>query len=234
MSFDLYAKYGNNRSLSLVSPKKPYYQWRLRVPSGHVVQLVILTLHGATPGSCTAHKLSAYDFLLPLQNKIIARYGPFQAFPLARFPSSNPGCVCSVPQVVRPACFRFVPCHEAHLLWECHVGHLLLQQAEGWSHLQSLFPGCPQSRSEQESHHINTNLNIYIHVLTLPSSSSSSSPAGCGGSISSWNGSIFSPHYPSFYPPNVDCVWTVKVSHVTGHGHADIFIACSPSSPSIV
>lgn len=73
MSFDLYAKYGNNRTLSLVSPKKPYYQWRLRVPSGHVVQLVILTLHGATPGSCTAHKLSAYDFLLPLQNKIIAR-----------------------------------------------------------------------------------------------------------------------------------------------------------------
>lgn len=73
MSFDLYAKYGNNRTLSLVSPKKPYYQWRLRVPSGHVVRLVILTLHGATPGSCTFHKLSAYDFLLPLQNKIIAR-----------------------------------------------------------------------------------------------------------------------------------------------------------------
>lgn len=77
MSFDLYAKYGNNRTLSLVSPKKPYYQWRLRVPSGHVVRLVILTLHGATPGSCTSHKLSAYDFLLPLQNKIIARYGHF-------------------------------------------------------------------------------------------------------------------------------------------------------------
>ncbi|KAG7273926.1 hypothetical protein CRUP_011062, partial [Coryphaenoides rupestris] len=57
MSFDLYAKYGNNRTLSLVSPKKPYYQWRLRVPSGHLVRLVVLTLHGATPGSCTAHKL---------------------------------------------------------------------------------------------------------------------------------------------------------------------------------
>lgn len=73
MSFDLYAKYGNNRTLSLVNPKKPYYQWRLRVPSGHVVRLVVLTLQGATPGSCTAHKLSVYDFLLPLQNKIIAR-----------------------------------------------------------------------------------------------------------------------------------------------------------------
>lgn len=80
MSFDLYAKYGNNRTLSLVSPKKPYYQWRLRVPSGHVVRLVILNLHGATPGSCTAHKLSAYDFLLPLQNKIIARYRYSGAF----------------------------------------------------------------------------------------------------------------------------------------------------------
>lgn len=73
MSFDLYAKYGSNRTLSLVSPKKPYYQWRLRVPSGHVVRLVIVTLQGSAPGSCTAHKLSAYDFLLPLQNKIIAR-----------------------------------------------------------------------------------------------------------------------------------------------------------------
>lgn len=73
MSFDLYAKYGNNRTLSLVSPKKPYYQWRLRVPSGHVVRLDVVTLQGATPGSCSANKLSAYDFLLPLQNKIIAR-----------------------------------------------------------------------------------------------------------------------------------------------------------------
>ncbi|MGH0180963.1 UNVERIFIED_CONTAM: hypothetical protein FKN15_005684 [Acipenser sinensis] len=73
ISFDLYAKYGNNRTLTLTSPKKPYYQWRLRVPSGHVVRLVILTLHGASPGNCGAHKLSAYDFLLPLQNKIIAR-----------------------------------------------------------------------------------------------------------------------------------------------------------------
>lgn len=93
MSFDLYAKYGNNRTLSLVSPKKPYYQWRLRVPSGHVVQLVVLTLHGATPGSCTAHKLSAYDFLLPLQNKIIARYKHFGAFHLALVLFCDPGCV---------------------------------------------------------------------------------------------------------------------------------------------
>ncbi|XP_028824944.1 suppressor of tumorigenicity 14 protein isoform X1 [Denticeps clupeoides] len=46
MSFDLYAKYGNNRTLSL----------------------------GTLPGSCSAHKLSAYDFLLPLQNKIITRW----------------------------------------------------------------------------------------------------------------------------------------------------------------
>lgn len=134
MSFDLYAKYGNNRTLSLVSPKKPYYQWRLRVPSGHVVQLVVLTLHGATPGSCTAHKLSAYDFLLPLQNKIIARYKHFWAFHLHWFSFVTPG-VFPVPQVVWPACFGFIPCHEAHLLWERDAGYLLLQQAEGWSDL---------------------------------------------------------------------------------------------------
>lgn len=108
MSFDLYAKYGNNRTLSLVSPKKPYYQWRLRVPSGHVVQLVVLTLHGATPGSCSAHKLSAYDFLLPLQNKIIARSGRSQPF-LRRLSSflrrvlRSPGGAACLFQVRRPS-----------------------------------------------------------------------------------------------------------------------------------
>lgn len=137
-------------------------------------------------------------------------------------PSLTPA-VCSAPQVVWPACFRFVPCHEAHVLWECDVGHLLLQQAEGWSCLQSVFPCCPQSRFEhfrKKSKHLHCWMNG--PVLTCPTSS----PAGCGGSISSWNGSISSPHYPSFYPPNVDCLWTVKVSHVTGHGHADNPIAC--------
>ncbi|XP_077481046.1 suppressor of tumorigenicity 14 protein homolog [Stigmatopora argus] len=75
VSFDMYAKPGVNRSLILASPKKPYYQWRLRVPSGHAVRLVVLSLHaGGAPGSCGAHKLSTYDFLLPLQNKIIARW----------------------------------------------------------------------------------------------------------------------------------------------------------------
>ena len=44
---------------------------------------------------------------------------------------------------------------------------------------------------------------------------SPSPPAGCGGSISSWNGSITSPYYPSYYPPNIDCTWTVRVSHMT-------------------
>ncbi|KAF0028110.1 hypothetical protein F2P81_019197 [Scophthalmus maximus] len=124
MSFDLYAKYGYNRTLSLVSPKKPYYQWRLRVPSGHVVRLVVLTLHGATPGSCTAHKLSAYDFLLPLQNKIIAS-----------------------------------------------------RQRDG-AIFKAYFQAIPK--------------------------------AGCGGSLSSWNGSISSPYYPSYYPPSIDCTWTLR------------------------
>ncbi|XP_019750466.1 suppressor of tumorigenicity 14 protein homolog isoform X2 [Hippocampus comes] len=80
VSFDLYAKHGVNRTLVLVSPKKLYYQWRLRVPSGHAVRLVVLAFHGGTAAaapSCSAHMMSAYDFLLPLQNKIIARWcGP--------------------------------------------------------------------------------------------------------------------------------------------------------------
>lgn len=59
-----------------MNPKKSFYQWRLRVPSNYIVRLVVLTLHGVTPGSCASHRLSAYDFLLPLQNKIITRYDP--------------------------------------------------------------------------------------------------------------------------------------------------------------
>ncbi|XP_057680390.1 suppressor of tumorigenicity 14 protein homolog isoform X2 [Corythoichthys intestinalis] len=94
VSFDLYAKHGMNRSLILLSPKKPYYQWRLRVPSGHAVRLVVLSLHGgAAPGSCSAYKLSAYDFLLPLQNKVIARLcglpEPQDSLPAMRLTSSG-------------------------------------------------------------------------------------------------------------------------------------------------
>lgn len=74
VSFDLYARPGNNRTLTLMNPKKSFYQWRLRVPSNYVVRLVVITLPGVTPESCASHHLSAYDFLLPLQNKIITRY----------------------------------------------------------------------------------------------------------------------------------------------------------------
>uniref|UniRef100_H3C597 Zmp:0000001114 n=1 Tax=Tetraodon nigroviridis TaxID=99883 RepID=H3C597_TETNG len=153
MSFDLYAKYGNNRTLSLVSPKKPYYQWRLRVPSGHVVQLVVLTLHGATPGSCSAHKLSAYDFLLPLQNKIIARW-------------------CGLPVSGSSPVMKLTSSGNVML-----VTFSFSRQRDG-AIFKAYFQAIPK--------------------------------AACGGSISSWNGSVSSPHYPSFYPPNVDCIWTVK------------------------
>ncbi|XP_022050813.2 suppressor of tumorigenicity 14 protein homolog isoform X1 [Acanthochromis polyacanthus] len=154
MSFDLYAKYGNNRTLSLVSPKKPYYQWRLRVPSGHVVRLVVLTLHGATPGSCTAHKLSAYDFLLPLQNKIIARWC---GLPLS---GSSPVMKLTSSGNVMLVTFSFS------------------RQRDG-AIFKAYFQAIPK--------------------------------AGCGGSISSWNGTISSPYYPSYYPPNIDCTWTLRV-----------------------
>ncbi|XP_026217650.1 suppressor of tumorigenicity 14 protein homolog [Anabas testudineus] len=153
MSFDLYAKYGNNRTLSLVSPKKPYYQWRLRVPSGHVVRLVILTLHGATPGSCTSHKLSAYDFLLPLQNKIIARW-------------------CGLPVSGSSPVMKLTSSGNVML-----VTFSFSRQRDG-AIFKAYFQAIPK--------------------------------AGCGGSISSWNGSISSPYYPSYYPPNIDCTWTLQ------------------------
>ncbi|CAL8294422.1 unnamed protein product [Lota lota] len=153
MSFDLYAKYGNNRTLSLVSPKKPYYQWRLRVPSGHLVRLVVLTLHGATPGSCAAHKLSAYDFLLPLQNKIIARW-------------------CGMPMSGTSPVMKLTSSGNVML-----VTFSFSRQRDG-AVFKAYFQAIPK--------------------------------AGCGGSISSWNGSLTSPYYPAHYPPNVDCSWTIR------------------------
>ncbi|CAL9697990.1 unnamed protein product [Knipowitschia caucasica] len=153
MSFDLYAKYGNNRTLSLVNPKKPYYQWRLRVPSGHVVRLVVLTLQGAAPGSCIAHKLSAYDFLLPLQNKIIARW-------------------CGLPVSGSSPVMKLMSSGNVML-----VTFSFSRQRDG-AVFKAYFQAIPK--------------------------------AGCGGSITSWNGSISSPYYPSFYPPNIECTWTVR------------------------
>ncbi|KAG5850692.1 hypothetical protein ANANG_G00085150 [Anguilla anguilla] len=155
MSFDLYAKYGNNRTLSLVSPKKPYYQWRLRVPAGHVVRLVVLTLHGATPGSCSAHKLSAYDFLLPLQNKIIARW--------CGLPVSGPSPV-----------MKLISSGNVML-----VTFSFNRQRDG-AMFKAYFQAVPKT--------------------------------GCGGSLLAWNGTVTSPYYPSHYPPNVDCSWTIRVS----------------------
>ncbi|XP_072547053.1 suppressor of tumorigenicity 14 protein homolog [Salminus brasiliensis] len=33
----------------------------------------------------------------------------------------------------------------------------------------------------------------------------------CGGVLTNLSGNISSPHYPSFYPPSVDCTWTINV-----------------------
>ncbi|KAK6486182.1 suppressor of tumorigenicity 14 protein-like protein [Huso huso] len=153
ISFDLYAKYGNNRTLTLTTPKKPYYQWRLRVPSGHVVRLVILTLQGASPGNCGAHKLSAYDFLLPLQNKIIARW-------------------CGLPVTWTPPVIKLTSSGNVML-----VTFSFNRQRES-ALFKAYFQAVPK--------------------------------IGCGGSSTSWNGTLASPYYPSHYPPNVDCSWTLK------------------------
>nr|XP_055038671.1 suppressor of tumorigenicity 14 protein isoform X1 [Misgurnus anguillicaudatus] len=153
MSFDLYAKYGNNRTLSLVSPKKPYYQWRLRVPSGHVVRLVILTLQGATPGSCSANKLSAYDFLLPLQNKIIARW-------------------CGLPISGTSPVMKLTSSGNVML-----VTFSFSRQRQG-AIFKAYFQAIPKTE--------------------------------CGGFLTAWNGTVTSPYYPAYYPPNVDCNWKIR------------------------
>ncbi|XP_049605860.1 suppressor of tumorigenicity 14 protein isoform X3 [Syngnathus scovelli] len=155
VSFDLYAKLGMNRTLVLVSPKKLYYQWRLRVPSGHAVHLVVLVLYaGATAPSCGAHKMSAYDFLLPLQNKIIARWC---GIPLTS--GSSPAMRLTSSGNVMLLTFSFS------------------RQREG-AVFKAYFQAVPK--------------------------------AGCGGSLSSWNGSISSPYHPYHYPPNIDCRWTLR------------------------
>ncbi|KAG5271940.1 hypothetical protein AALO_G00185900 [Alosa alosa] len=33
----------------------------------------------------------------------------------------------------------------------------------------------------------------------------------CGGTFTNTNGSFTSPHFPSFYPPDIDCKWTISV-----------------------
>ncbi|KAJ7402115.1 suppressor of tumorigenicity 14 protein-like protein [Pitangus sulphuratus] len=152
VSFDLYAKPGNNRTLTLMNPKKSFYQWRLRVPSNCVVRLVVINLHGVTPESCASHHLSAYDFLLPLQNKIITRW-------------CGPGAW--TPSVVRLTSSRNVM-----------LLTFSLDQREGSSILKAHFQAVPKIM--------------------------------CGGHYISWNGTLSSPYYPSYYPPNIDCSWIIK------------------------
>ncbi|XP_019384134.1 PREDICTED: suppressor of tumorigenicity 14 protein-like [Crocodylus porosus] len=153
VSFDLYAKPGNNRSLTLMNPKKSFYQWRLRVPSNYVVRLVILTLHGVIPGSCASHRLSAYDFLLPLQNKIITRW-------------------CGVPGAWNPPIVRLTSSSNVMLVT------FSLDKRKENSILKAYFQAVPK--------------------------------IVCGGRYISWNGTVSSPYYPSYYPPSIDCSWIIR------------------------
>ncbi|XP_009504986.2 suppressor of tumorigenicity 14 protein [Phalacrocorax carbo] len=152
VSFDLYAKPGNNRTLTLMNPKKSFYQWRLRVPSDYVVRLVVITLHGVTAESCASHHLSAYDFLLPLQNKIITRWcGPEAwALPVVRLTSSSNVMLLTF------------------------------------------------SLDRREESNV-----LIAHFQAVPK-------IMCGGHYSSWNGTLSSPYYPSYYPPNIDCSWIIR------------------------
>ncbi|KAF7251218.1 Suppressor of tumorigenicity 14 protein [Varanus komodoensis] len=151
--FDLYAKPGNNRTLTLLNPKKYFYQWRLRVPSDCVVSLVVVTLHGVTPGSCASHKLSAYDFLLPLQNKIIMRW-------------------CGMSGAWNPPVIRLTSSSNVMLVT------FSLDRRKESNILKAYFQAVPK--------------------------------IVCGGQYTSWNGTVISPYYPSYYPPNIDCHWIIR------------------------
>ncbi|XP_062830824.1 suppressor of tumorigenicity 14 protein [Anolis carolinensis] len=153
VAFDLYAKPGNNRTLTLMNPKKSFYQWRLRVPSDYVVRLVIVTWHDVIPGSCASHRLSAYDFLLPLQNKIITRW-------------------CGISGSWTPPIIRVTSSSNVMLVT------FSLDRRKESNILKAYFQAVPK--------------------------------IVCGGRYSSWNGTVISPYYPSYYPPNIDCHWIIR------------------------
>ncbi|XP_030060902.1 suppressor of tumorigenicity 14 protein [Microcaecilia unicolor] len=153
ISFDLYAKPGNNRTLILANPKKSLYQWRLRVPPSCVVRLIVLTLNRAPPGSCVSHRLSAYDFLLPLQNKVIARW-------------------CEIP-----------------VSWSPPIMHLTSS-----SNVMLVTASLDRERE-------NNLFKAYFQAIPK---------IACGGRFTSWNGTLSSPYYPSYYPPNIDCNWIIR------------------------
>ncbi|XP_063160788.1 transmembrane protease serine 7-like [Candoia aspera] len=152
-AFDLYAKPGNNRTLTLLNPKKSFYQWRLRVPSDYVVRLVVVTSYDVVPGSCASHRLSAYDFLLPLQNKIITRW-------------------CGMTGAWKPPVIRLTSSSNVMLVT------FSLDQRQKSNILKAYFQAVPK--------------------------------IVCGGWYVSWNGSVISPYYPSYYPPNIDCHWVIR------------------------
>ncbi|KAH0624959.1 hypothetical protein JD844_032912 [Phrynosoma platyrhinos] len=153
VAFDLYAKPGNNRTLTLMNPKKSFYQWRLRVPSDYVVKLIIVTWHGVTSGSCASHRLSVYDFLLPLQNKIITRW-------------------CGISGVWTPPVLRVTSSSNVMLVT------FSLDRRKESNILRAYFQAVPK--------------------------------IACGSRYNSWNGTIISPYYPSYYPPNIDCHWIIR------------------------
>uniref|UniRef100_A0A8C2U3C8 CUB domain-containing protein n=1 Tax=Coturnix japonica TaxID=93934 RepID=A0A8C2U3C8_COTJA len=135
-----------------MNPKKSFYQWRLRVPSNCVVKLVVTSLHVVASESCASHRLSAYDFLLPLQNKIITRWCGSGAW---------------TPPVIR-------------LTSSSNVMLLTF------------------SLDHREERNI-----LKAHFQAIPK-------IVCGGHYISWNGSLSSPYYPSYYPPNIDCSWIIR------------------------
>lgn len=79
---------------------------------------------------------------------------------------------------------------------------------------KAYFQAVPKAGSSALTE-MSTQYMIHAEALLCILCTNLSPPAGCGGSISSWNGSIASPYYTSYYPPNIDCTWIIQVSHMT-------------------
>lgn len=54
-----------------------------------------------------------------------------------------------------------------------------------------------------------TRLDVFTRYINFQAKFSTIQNS-CGGYIESAHGTIVSPHFPSTYPPNMDCTWTIQ------------------------
>ncbi|XP_072900570.1 suppressor of tumorigenicity 14 protein-like [Hemitrygon akajei] len=49
------------------------------------------------------------------------------------------------------------------------------------------------------------------HINLLEATVEYVEKTACGGNITAFNGTLTSPNYPHYYPPNINCVWRIMV-----------------------